>query len=71
MVYIELLKRFEIFALTYYYIHINLFQPATATEEQKNMYKAMSSGELGKGDARKNSHGDGRYLFSNKLLVVD
>uniref|UniRef100_A0A673NCY2 Unconventional myosin-IXa-like n=1 Tax=Sinocyclocheilus rhinocerous TaxID=307959 RepID=A0A673NCY2_9TELE len=29
-------------------------------EERKNMYKAMSSGELGKSDARKNSHGDGR-----------
>uniref|UniRef100_A0A8C1YYF2 Myosin IXAa n=1 Tax=Cyprinus carpio TaxID=7962 RepID=A0A8C1YYF2_CYPCA len=34
--------------------------PATANEEQKNMYKAVSSGELGKSDARKNSHGDGR-----------
>uniref|UniRef100_A0A8C1YYJ1 Myosin IXAa n=1 Tax=Cyprinus carpio TaxID=7962 RepID=A0A8C1YYJ1_CYPCA len=38
----------------------DLFQPATANEEQKNMYKAVSSGELGKSDARKNSHGDGR-----------
>uniref|UniRef100_A0A9J7ZD74 Myosin IXAa n=1 Tax=Cyprinus carpio carpio TaxID=630221 RepID=A0A9J7ZD74_CYPCA len=35
-------------------------EPATANEEQKNMYKAVSSGELGKSDARKNSHGDGR-----------
>ncbi len=41
----------------------DLFQPATANEEQKNMYKTMSSGELGKSDARKNSHGDGRCLF--------
>uniref|UniRef100_A0A671RE49 Unconventional myosin-IXa-like n=1 Tax=Sinocyclocheilus anshuiensis TaxID=1608454 RepID=A0A671RE49_9TELE len=38
----------------------DLFQTVTANEEQKNMYKAMSSGELGKSDARKNSHGDGR-----------
>ncbi|XP_067256324.1 unconventional myosin-IXAa isoform X5 [Chanodichthys erythropterus] len=40
--------------------HSDSEMPATATEEQKNMYKTMSSGELGKGDARKNSHGDGR-----------
>ncbi|XP_052416150.1 unconventional myosin-IXAa isoform X9 [Carassius gibelio] len=33
---------------------------ATVNEEQKNMYKTISSGELGKSDARKNSHGDGR-----------
>uniref|UniRef100_A0A673N633 Unconventional myosin-IXa-like n=1 Tax=Sinocyclocheilus rhinocerous TaxID=307959 RepID=A0A673N633_9TELE len=38
----------------------DLFQTVTANEERKNMYKAMSSGELGKSDARKNSHGDGR-----------
>ncbi|XP_042584473.1 unconventional myosin-IXAa isoform X9 [Cyprinus carpio] len=35
-------------------------EPSTANEEQKNMYKTISSGELGKSDARKNSHGDGR-----------
>ncbi|XP_050970103.1 unconventional myosin-IXAa isoform X5 [Labeo rohita] len=35
-------------------------EPATANEDQKNMYKTMTSGELGKSDARKNSHGDGR-----------
>uniref|UniRef100_A0A9J7YYJ2 Myosin IXAa n=1 Tax=Cyprinus carpio carpio TaxID=630221 RepID=A0A9J7YYJ2_CYPCA len=40
--------------------HSDSEMPATANEEQKNMYKAVSSGELGKSDARKNSHGDGR-----------
>ncbi|XP_073689119.1 unconventional myosin-IXAa-like, partial [Garra rufa] len=40
--------------------HSDSEMPATANEEQKNMYKTMSSGELGKSDARKNSHGDGR-----------
>ncbi|XP_052457119.1 unconventional myosin-IXAa isoform X1 [Carassius gibelio] len=40
--------------------HSDSEMPTTANEEQKNMYKDMSSGELGKSDARKNSHGDGR-----------
>ncbi|XP_016140035.1 unconventional myosin-IXa-like [Sinocyclocheilus grahami] len=40
--------------------HSDSEMTVTANEEQKNMYKAMSSGELGKSDARKNSHGDGR-----------
>ncbi|XP_039546732.1 unconventional myosin-IXAa isoform X7 [Pimephales promelas] len=35
-------------------------EPATAAEEPKNMYKTVSTGELGKSDARKISHGDGR-----------
>ncbi|XP_043100790.1 unconventional myosin-IXAa isoform X8 [Puntigrus tetrazona] len=35
-------------------------EPTAVNEEQKNMYKTMSSGELGKSDSRKNSHGDGR-----------
>ncbi|KAK7169752.1 hypothetical protein R3I94_000100 [Phoxinus phoxinus] len=35
-------------------------EPATAAEEQKNMYKTASTGELAKSDARKNAHGDGR-----------
>ncbi|XP_016406291.1 unconventional myosin-IXAa isoform X3 [Sinocyclocheilus rhinocerous] len=40
--------------------HSDSEMTVTANEERKNMYKAMSSGELGKSDARKNSHGDGR-----------
>ncbi|XP_042584466.1 unconventional myosin-IXAa isoform X3 [Cyprinus carpio] len=40
--------------------HSDSEMPSTANEEQKNMYKTISSGELGKSDARKNSHGDGR-----------
>ncbi|XP_068078218.1 unconventional myosin-IXAa isoform X6 [Danio rerio] len=32
----------------------------TAAEEQKNRCKTLPSGELGKHDTRKNSHGDGR-----------
>ncbi|XP_050970102.1 unconventional myosin-IXAa isoform X4 [Labeo rohita] len=40
--------------------HSDSEMPATANEDQKNMYKTMTSGELGKSDARKNSHGDGR-----------
>ncbi len=49
-------------------IYNDLFQLATANEEQKNIYKTMSSGELCKSDARKNSHGDGRCLFFDKQL---
>ncbi|XP_077057729.1 unconventional myosin-IXAa isoform X5 [Siphateles boraxobius] len=40
--------------------HSDSEMPATANEEQKNMYKTVSTGELGKSDARKTSHGDGR-----------
>ncbi|XP_067311383.1 unconventional myosin-IXAa isoform X4 [Pseudorasbora parva] len=40
--------------------HSDSEMPATATEEQKNMYKTVSTGELAKSDTRKNSHGDGR-----------
>ncbi|XP_039546731.1 unconventional myosin-IXAa isoform X6 [Pimephales promelas] len=40
--------------------HSDSEMPATAAEEPKNMYKTVSTGELGKSDARKISHGDGR-----------
>ncbi|XP_073669193.1 unconventional myosin-IXAa isoform X2 [Paramisgurnus dabryanus] len=41
--------------------HSDSEMPVSPTAEQKSMYKAMSSGDLGKGDAlRKNAHGDGR-----------
>ncbi|KAK7169753.1 hypothetical protein R3I94_000100 [Phoxinus phoxinus] len=40
--------------------HSDSEMPATAAEEQKNMYKTASTGELAKSDARKNAHGDGR-----------
>lgn len=56
---------------SYMLCYNNVFQPATATEEQKNMYKTVSTGELGKSDARKISHGDGRCLCFNKQLDVD
>ncbi|XDV17394.1 hypothetical protein PO909_023257 [Leuciscus waleckii] len=44
-------------------------EPATATEEQKNMYKTVSTGELGKSDARKISHGDGRVRGKMRFWV--
>lgn len=60
MVYIELLQADLCSDMLCYN---DVFQPATATEEQKNMYKTVSTGELGKSDARKISHGDGRCLL--------
>ncbi|XP_056615540.1 unconventional myosin-IXAa isoform X5 [Triplophysa dalaica] len=41
--------------------HSDSEMPVSGAEEQKSMYKVMSSGDLGKTDAlRKHSHGDGR-----------
>ncbi|CAM4532021.1 unnamed protein product [Leuciscus chuanchicus] len=49
--------------------HSDSEMPATATEEQKNMYKTVSTGELGKSDARKISHGDGRVRGKMRFWV--